>query len=417
MNSHAAAVQTLACSLITLLLAGNAWAQLRLGSEVLADQHHAPLRGKRVGLITNQTGKNAAGRSTIDALRAASKVHLLAIFAPEHGLDGKITAGTEFTNTVHRPSGLPLYSLYGPGPTRRPTPRMLKGLDVLVYDLQDAGIRPYTFISTMGLAMDACGAAGVEFVVLDRPNPLGGVRVEGPMVEPRLRTFIGQWSIPLIYGLTCGELARMINGEGWITNRCKLTVIPMEGWRRTMTWRETRLPWIPTSPNVRTIDAALCLPTTGMIAEFGGLSIGFGTDFPFQLVGASWLDGAKLIAELNQRRIPGVQFEPYTFKPDRGAFAGNNIRGLRLRIVDPIRAPLLALNFYLLDAVRKVSGRNLFAEAQKAGRSFSMFDKINGTEATRQALERGASGAQVIAGWKPGEEAFRKRRQKYLLYP
>ncbi len=400
-----------------LCLCGQVQGQVRLGSEVLSSQGFACLREKRVGLITNQTGKNAAGRSTIDALRWASKVRLLALFAPEHGLDGKVAAGTEFTNTIHRPTGLPLYSLYGPGPTRRPTPGMLKNLQVLVYDIQDTGIRPYTFISSLGLAMDACGAAGVEFVVLDRPNPLGGVRVEGPMVEPRLRSFIGQWNIPLIYGMTCGELARMINGEGWITNRCKLTVIPMQGWRRTMTWNETRLPWIPTSPNVRSLDAALCLPTTGMVAEFGGLSIGFGTELPFQLVGASWLDGSKLIAELDQRRLPGVRFEPWNFKPDRGAFAGTSLRGLRIRIADPIRAPLLALNFHLFDAVRKVSGRNLFAEAQKAGRSFSMFDKINGTDATRKALERGATGAQVIAGWKAGEEAFRKRRQKYLLYP
>jgi uncharacterized protein YbbC (DUF1343 family) len=390
---------------------------VKLGSEVLASRDYDLLRGKRVGLITNQTGKDAAGRSTIEKLRTASGVRLLALFAPEHGLEGKVAAGIEFPNTTHPPTGLPLYSLYGPGPTRRPTPAMLKGLDVLVYELQDAGIRPYTYISTLGLAMQACGQAGIEFMVLDRPNPLGGLRVEGPLLDPRFRSFVAQWNIPLVYGMTCGELARMINGEGWITNRCKLTVVAMQGWRRTSSWRETGLPWIPTSPNVRSVEAALCLPTTGLLAEFGGLSIGFGTDRPFQLIGAPWLEPRKAADFFAARGLVGIAFLPHTFKPERGAFAGQTVKGLRLRIDDPVRAPLLAVNFHAYDAAKRLAGRNLYAEAEKAGRSFAMFDKLNGTDATRNALARGASGASIVAAWKAGEEAFRKRRQKYLFYP
>lgn len=403
--------------LIALTLVLPATAQVRLGTDVLAARNFQPLKGKRVGLLTNQTGRNASGRSTIEILRLAQGVRLVALFAPEHGLDGSVAAGVEFPNSTHRVTGLPLYSLYGPGPTRRPTKLMLKDLDVLVYDIQDTGIRPYTYISTLGLTMQACAVAGVEVLVLDRPNPLGGLRVEGPMLDPNFRSFIGQWEIPLIYGLTCGELARMINGEGWITNHCKLTVIPLEGWRRSMSWGQTGLSWVPTSPNVRTVDAAYCLPTTGIAGEVGGVSIGFGTPLPFQVFGATWLDARKTLDHLNNCKLPGLKFEPHDLKPDRGAYAGQTVKGLRVRVTDPVHAPLLAVNFHLLDAVKAVAGRDLFAEARKAGKSFSMLDKIAGTDATRKALERGRSATNIIASWKAGEAGFRQRRQKYLLYP
>ncbi|MBE7501736.1 MAG: DUF1343 domain-containing protein [Verrucomicrobiales bacterium] len=405
------------CLLLAVTLVEATGVPVRLGNEVLASRHYDVLRGKRVGLITNQTGRDATGRSTIDKLRAAPGVKLVALFAPEHGLDGTVPAGQEFTNTTHRPTGLPLYSLYGPGPTRRPTPAMLKGLDVMVYELQDTGIRPYTYISTLGFAMDACAAAGIPFVVLDRPNPLGGQRVEGPVLDPRFRSFIGQWEIPLIYGMTCGELARMINGERWITNRCQLTVVPLEGWRRSMAWSDTRLPWVPTSPNVRTVDAALCLPTTGVLGEIGGVSIGFGTELPFQIFGASWLDGRQAAEHLNARGLKGVTFVPFSFQPNRGAFKDQKLHGVRVRVTHGATAPLLAINFHVLDAARKLANRNLYAEAAKSGKSFNMFDKVNGTDATRLALARGGSAPTIIAGWKTGEDAFRQRRQKYLLYP
>jgi uncharacterized protein YbbC (DUF1343 family) len=208
----------------------------------------------------------------------------------------------------------------------------------------------------------------------------------------------------------------MIQGERWITNRCNLTVIPLQGWRRTMSWTDTRLPWVPTSPNVRTIEAVYCLPTMGVAAEVGGFSIGFGTPLPFQVCGATWLDGRKTAAELSQRGLRGLRFDPWDFTPDRGAFAGKKVHGFRLRITDPVNAPLAAVNLHLLEAIKKVGRRDLFAEARKAGRSFDMMDKINGTDATRKALERGLTASNIVAGWKPGEDAFRNRRQRYLLY-
>ncbi len=391
-------------------------AEVRLGSDVLVERDFKELRGKRVGLIANQTSVNGRGESTINRLRHASEVRLVAMFALEHGLDGTVAAGVEFKDSKHRASGLPVYSLYGPGPTRRPTPAMLKGLDALVYDIQDTGIRPYTYISSMGLAMEACAAAGVEFVVLDRPNPLGGQRVEGPMLEPRFRSFVGQWRVPLIYGLTCGELARMINGEGWITNRCKLTVVAMHGWQRSMTWPDTGLPWVATSPNVRSFDTAIGLPATGPVGEIGGLNIGLGSAYPFQCLTAPWLDADKLAAYLNGLRLGGVKFLPVSFKAPRGAYAGSTVRGVRLHFTEPATAPLAAINYYALDAARKVGHRDLFAEAVKAGRSFEMFDKVNGTDAVRKALQAGKPAASIVAAWHADETAFRAKRRKYLIY-
>lgn len=392
-------------------------ARVRLGCEELAARGFRELQGKRVGLIANQTSVDAAGKPTWEHLRQAPGVSLVALFAPEHGLAGDLPAGKEFTNTVHRPTGLPVFSLYGPGPTRKPTPAMLRGLDVLVYDLQDTGYRAYTYISTLGLAMEACGAAGVEFVVLDRPNPLGGLRVEGPRLNPAFRSFVSQWNVPLIYGLTPGELARMINGEGWITNRCRLTVVPMAGWQRSMTWPDTGLPWVPPSPNVRSFATALGLPATGLAGEVGGLNIGLGGDYPFRCFAAPWLNGQKLATHLNRLRLPGVRFNPFSHRPTRGAYAGQTVHGVWIEFSDPARAPLAALNFYALEAARKLAGRDLLAEAVKGGKSLNLFDKLLGGDQTRKALEAGRPAAEIVASWKAEEAAFRQRRRPYLLYP
>lgn len=374
------------------------------------------LVGKRVGLITNPTGVNRRGRSTVDLLRAAPRVKLVALFAPEHGLSGEFPAGREFPNRVDERTGLPVYSLYGPGPTRKPTRSSLQGIDVLVYDVQDLGVRSYTYISTLGLAMEACGAAGIEFMVLDRPNPLGGKRVEGPMLDPQFRSFVGRWPVPYVYGLTCGELARMINGEGWITNRCRLTVIPLNGWERRMTWRATGLPWVPTSPNVPQPETALHLVATGLLGEIGGVSIGMGADMPFQCVAAPWLQADALAKWMNGRHLPGVQFLPITYSPARGVFRGRTVAGVRIRFTQPEEASLVAVNFYALEAARVLGRRDLFAEAVKRGQSFQLFDKVCGTDAIRKALQEGRPARSIVASWKAGEEAFRRKREKYLLY-
>ncbi|MHB9009131.1 MAG: exo-beta-N-acetylmuramidase NamZ family protein [Limisphaerales bacterium] len=390
--------------------------KVRLGSEVLAARGFKELRGKRVALITNQTGVNRAGRSTIDLLRAAPGVRLVALMAPEHGLRGTYGAGQEFRDETDPATGLKVFSLYGPGPTRKPTPAMLKGIDAVVYDLQDLGVRSYTYISTLGLAMEACGAAGVEFVVLDRPNPLGGLRVEGPPLNPRFRSFVGQWNVPYAYGLTCGELARMLNGERWITNRPSLTVVPLEGWQRSMVWRDTGLPWVATSPNVQTAGAGLHLVSTGVLGELGGVSIGMGTDSPFQLVGAPWLNAAKFCDVMSGYRLPGVRFTPVRFTPTRGMFKDQSVPGARIVMVSPATAPLVALNYYLLEAVKKTSGRDLFAEAVKRGKNFTMFDKVTGSDVTRKDLQVGRSARRIVESWRDFEESFRQRRARHLLY-
>lgn len=400
-----------------LLLTGVAAAEprVKLGNEVLVETNFKVLAGKRVGLITNPSGINSRLESTIDVLRNAPGVKLVALFGPEHGIYGEVPAGDKIASSIENRTGLPVYSLYDK--TRKPTPEMLKDLDVLVYDLQDTGCRSYTFISTMGVAMEACGAAGVEFVVLDRPNPLGGLRVEGPLVEQeKCRSFVSRWNVPYVYGLTCGELAQMINAKGWITNQCKLTVIPMRGWERSMVWCDTGLPWVPASPHVPHGESPLYQVATGMLGEIGGVSIGIGYTLPFQCVAATNVNPHQLAAKLNDYQLPGVRFQPVTFQPFYGNFKGQLVGGVQLYFTDPANAPLTAINYYAMEALKQVAGRDLFAEAVKAKKKFDMFDKVNGTDAMRLALQNGQSAAAIVATWKAGEEQFRAARKQFLLY-
>lgn len=405
---------SLALGLLILgLLYANA--EVKLGNEMLAQRGFRPLAGKRVGLITNPSGVNRKLESTIEILRRAPDVNLVALFGPEHGIYGDIPAGDKVTSRTDERTGLPVYSLYDK--TRKPTPEMLWGLDVLVYDLQDTGCRSYTFISTMGLAMEACGAAGVEFVVLDRPNPLGGLRVEGPRLEQEnQRSFVSQWDVPYVYGLTCGELAQMINAKSWITNQCRLTVVPMRGWKRSMVWADTGLPWVPASPHIPHGASPLYQVATGMLGEIGGVNIGVGYTLPFQCIAAPGVNPHALAEALNHYQLPGVYFKPVTFKPYYAAFKDQMVGGVQLYFTDPARAPLTPINFYALEALKTVAGRDLFAEALKAGKSFAMFDKVNGTDASRLALQRGRSAVEIVATWKAGEEKFRQERKPFLLY-
>jgi uncharacterized protein YbbC (DUF1343 family) len=387
-------------------------AQVRLGSDVLAANGFKELQGKRVGLITNPSGINRNGVSTIDLLRNAPGVKLVALLGPEHGVYGDVKAGELIGERTDRRTGLPVHSLYGA--TRKPTTVMLNGLDALVYDLQDTGVRSYTFISTMGLAMEACAEAGVGFVVLDRPNPLGGERVEGPMVDDRFRSFVGQWNVPYAYGMTCGELAQMINGQGWIRKPCALTVIPMEGWRRSMVWRDTGLYWTPTSPNVPRGTSPLYYAATGLFGELAGgsgASIGTRLKRPFECVIAPWLDAKRFSAAMSSYGLHGIGFPTFAVIHE-----GQRLQGVLLKIDDPVRAPLVAINFYLLDGLRKVTGRDLFVEAAQRKKDFQMFDKVCGTDEIRRQLKAGKSASEIVGSWRAGEEAFRQQRRKYLLY-
>ena len=267
------------------------------GIDVLRERGFDILQGKRVGLITNATGVTSDLQSTVDVLFNAPGIKLVALYSPEHGVRGDVDAGKEINGFNDPRTGLPVYSLYGK--TRRPTKEMLQGIDVLVYDIQDIGVRSYTYISTMGLAMEAAAENGIKFVVLDRPNPLTGERVEGAMLEPKFKSFIGEYPIPYVYGMTTGELAQMINGEQWLNDgilppapsRCDLTVVTMKGWKRSMWWDETGLTWVPTSPHIPHSFTTIFAVLTGLLGELGTANQGIGYTLPFELVGAPWIDG------------------------------------------------------------------------------------------------------------------------------
>lgn len=387
------------------------------GIDVLESSAFAPLRGKRVGLISNPTGISRQGEATWRVLRRAPGVKLVALFGPEHGFDGTARAGAEVAPAIHPESRLPVFSLYGPGPTRKPTAAMLENLDVLVYDLQDTGCRSYTYISTLGLAMEACGEAGREFVVLDRPNPLGGLRVEGPMLNPRFRSFVGQWPIPYAYGLTSGELARMINGERWNQAACRLSVVPLRNWTRGMTWPDTRLPWVASSPNVPRGESPLYLVATGMLGEIGGLNLGTGTPWSFQIISGGGVEAPALAEKLNRYRLPGVVFTPMTLDFNGRREDGRELSAVRISFTRPATAPLVAINCYVLEAVKRLGGRDLFRQAVLNGKSWTMFDKVTGSDAVRRDLQAGRAARDIAAAWKPGEDTFRQKRRKYLLYP
>lgn len=399
-----------------LVLASSLAAQtVQLGSEVLAEGGYKVLQGKRVGLLTNPSGVNRQLKSTVDVLRSAAGVKLVALFGPEHGIYGDVNAGDKVQSSTDAHTGLVVHSLY---PKSKPTPEMLKDIDVLVYDLQDTGCRSYTFIATMGMAMEACGEAGVEFVVLDRPNPLGGLRVEGLPIEEAFRSGVSKWPVPYVYGMTCGELAQMINGEGWIKKSCTLTIVPLKNWKRSMVWRDTGLPWVPTSPHVPHGDSPMFLVATGMIGELGNtnVSIGVGYTLPFQCVAAPGVDMHRLAAAMNGYHLPGVRFQPVTFKPYYAAYKGEPVGGVQIYFTDPAVAPLTAINFYAIEALRKVAGQDVFDVAVKTKRGVSMFDKVNGSDKPRTQMQAGVSAAEIVASWKLGEEAFRVKRQKFLLY-
>ncbi|MGA1238576.1 MAG: exo-beta-N-acetylmuramidase NamZ domain-containing protein [Limisphaerales bacterium] len=387
-------------------------AEFKLGSEVLAARGFRELQGKRVGLLTNPSGVNREGVWIVDVLKSSPQVNLVALFGPEHGLYGVVKAGEKVEGGRDKATGLPVHSLYGAA--RKPTPEMLKGLDVLVYDLQDTGTRSYTYISTMGLAMEACAEADLEFVVLDRPNPLGGVRVEGPMVEEDFRSFISRWDVPYVYGMTCGELARMINDEGWIRRKCRLTVVPMQGWARDMTWKDTGLEWVATSPNIPNVDAVFGYPSLGLLGEVAGgtgLTIGGVVKRPFQTVGADWLSAATLVKELQRAKLPGLRFIAREYAGSRSVLGCMDIV-----VTDPVSAPLVAVNFHVLEAVKKVSGRDLLREAERSGKSLALFDKAAGSDRWRAKWRGGVKASSLVQSWKAGEEEFRKARWPYLIY-
>jgi hypothetical protein len=403
---------------------------MRLGVEVLLADRRDLLRGRRVGLITNPTGVDGRLRSIVEAFRAATDSRLVALYGPEHGVRGNAQAGEFVASYQDEHFGLPVFSLYGPALTlpaqpladidatmrefdTQPTGKtvehaMLAGVDVLVFDLQDVGTRVYTYVATMAYAMQAAAEAGIPFIVLDRPNPLGGVAMEGPILEyPEHSSFIGLYPVPLRHGMTTGELARLFNAA-FLPRRVELTVVPVEGWRRDQWYDDTRLPWVAPSPNMPTLDTATVYPGQVML-EGTNLSEGRGTTRPFEWFGAPWIDGYLLARDLNALGLPGIAWRETWFSPTFSKFAGQRCGGCQLHVVNRETFAPVATTLAMLQAVRARYGNQLELHAE-------YFDKVLGTSLVRAAWDRGESAAAIAATWASGLADFARLRAPHLLY-
>lgn len=390
------------------------------GIEVLREGDFKELQGKRVGLVTNPSGVDRYLNSTVDILFNAPGVELVALYGPEHGVRGDVYAGDKVSDTKDEATGLPVYSLYGA--TRKPTPQMLEGIDVMVYDIQDVGARSYTFISTLGLVMEACAAKGIEVMVLDRPNPLGGNKIEGCYVEQPFNSFVSQYKIPYVYGLTVGELAHMINEEGLNRGqlgnqepvKCKLTVIPMHGWERDMLYEDTGLPWVLPSPNIPHKDTPLYYSASGICGElYGFMDIGVGYTLPFQVFGALWLDPEKLKARLESYDLPGVSFRTIWYKPIAGSRKGQLVKGLQFFFTDYEEARITETQFYVMQAVAELYPDK---KAFEIISGYGLFDKVCGTDFIRKQFSKTYKVDDIKEYWRKDEESFRQLSKKYYIY-
>jgi uncharacterized protein YbbC (DUF1343 family) len=370
------------------------------GLDVLVGERFARLDGAKVGLITNHTGLTADGGGIVEAFLAQDACELVCLFSPEHGFEGRLDQ-EEVADARHS-SGVPIRSLYGK--SRKPTAEMLAGIDALVFDIQDIGARFYTYVGTMRLAMEAGAEAKLRFLVLDRPNPIGGERVEGPVLDSGLETFVGWHTVPVRHGMTVGELASMMNEERAIG--CRLDVVACRGWRRADLFDATGLLWIDPSPNMRTLNQALLYPGVGLL-ETTNVSVGRGTDAPFERIGAPWIDAQALAARLRARAIPGVAFVPFRFTPSASVHARTQCQGVQILIAD--RA--------LLDSVRvgielACALRDLFGDKWQAAR----FGRLLGDRAVLEAVQAGRDPAAIEALWREELDAFQTRRARFTIY-
>lgn len=377
-------------------------APFTLGIDVLASNGFDLLRGKRVGLICNQTSMTGNGTMTRVALKRAG-VNLVALYAPEHGVDGTIKAGVHVQDRKDPVTGLTVYSLYGD--TRKPTSRMLAPIDVMLFDLQDIGSRSYTYISTMVVAMEACGENGKEFIVLDRPNPLGGWRVEGPPVAPQWKSFVSQVNVPYVHGMTTGELAMMVAGEGWITRRPRLRVVKMRGYDRNMLWQDTGLRWYRTSPNIPHAGSPVYYVATGMLGGAAAVDVGIGLDNPFGYAGGRGVNPQVFADYCRRLGFPGVGYEPY---------AREGFGGVKLRIDPRTPANVTALDVYLIAGLQNQTRGAVLGKMTPS--QISLFNKVYGSDSLRRDLMRGVSPDRIVGSWKRFEDGFRAKRQRYLMY-
>ena len=402
-------VTAIACAVFVLLAvlpAGPSLAQnpgLKLGADMLLTDGGS-LAGRRIGLVTHHAGTTADGERTMNAIARAAGLRLAALFAPEHGIDGTYDAGQRVPTAVSR--GTPVYSLHGG--TFSPTRQMLARVDTLVVDLQDVGARPFTYASTMALVMRAAADSGKPIVILDRPNPLGGVIVDGPVLEPEFRSFIGMYSIPYIHGMTLGELAALYNRAFGIN--AQLTVIPMVGWERRMVWADTGLTWADPSPGLVESDIAPYYAATGPL-DGTNLWNGVATDSRFRVVLAPWIDAPRLAERLNRYNLAGVRFTPSAIPHPH---TGKVWQGVRLNVTDPRVFKPTTTIVHVLAEIRRMHGNKLTFKRPR--RAPYMFDLVWGTRQVRLGLQRGDSAEKIIEGWTPGLERFVKLRQQFLLY-
>lgn len=390
-------------------------AEVTVGIEMLfTEKHQSLLQGKRVGLITNHTAQTSKQKSSVDLIKAYAKENgftLTALFAPEHGLTGALHASKHVSDEKDS-DGIPIYSLYGK--TKRLTPEMLKKIDVLIYDIQDIGSRSYTYISTLFYAMEEAAKAKIPVIVADRPNPINGVVVDGPMLEPKWRSFLGYINVPYCHGMTVAELAKFFNEEYKIG--CQLHVIPMKGWKRTMSFEDTGLSWIPSSPNIPEATTPMYYPMTGILGELRLVSIGIGYTLPFKIIGAPWIEANKFAKLLNDQNLPGVVFFPFHFKPSFGRFATEMCQGALVAVKDPLIYKPVTTQYVIIGLLKSIYPKK-FAEAlQNSMQHKDLFCKVNGTETVFKLLQE----KQFIV-WelkdlhRKEREDFLKLRKKYLL--
>jgi uncharacterized protein YbbC (DUF1343 family) len=386
-------------------------AEVRSGLEVLlADSLHL-VRGQRVGLLTNHSAVTRSGESVIDALHQHPEVDLVALFGPEHGLRGGIEGGVRIEDEVDEATGLPVFSLYGA--RQRPTPESLAGLDALIFDMQDIGARPYTFVWTMAMAMEVAAAEGLPFLVLDRPNPITG-RMEGPLMQMEMRDvaqpITGYYPVPLRHGMTVGEIARYVNEEYGVGAR--LTVVPADGWSDDVWFDETRLPWIDPSPNIRSLDAALRYAGL-VLLEATNLTVGRGTDDPFAYVGAPWVDSNALLERLAAHDLPGVRFHPARFVPEGEGwvpFRGETVHGVRIEVTDRERYPSVLAALVLMHEIRN-------QDPQRFRVTNEGMTQMLGSRWARRAFDRGDDPHAIVARWEEELAAWSRVRERYRMYP
>jgi len=382
-----------------------------LGNENLfTDAHSGLIRGRRVGLITNHSGVDSLLRATADRLHASAACELVALFGPEHGIRGDAADGASVETSRDPHTGVPAYSLYGE--TQRPDADMLADVEVMLFDIQDVGVRFYTYLYTMSMSMEACAGRGIPFVVLDRPNPIGGEIVAGNLLDPAFASFVGLYPIPVQYGMTVGEIARLFNQV--FALGADLHVVPMQGWQRHFLWDDTGLPWVAPSPNMPAVDTAVVYPGTCFF-EGTNLSEGRGTTKPFEQIGAPFVDGHRLADRLNGLDLPGVRFRPVFFQPATSKHAGQVCQGVQIHVRDRSRFQAVRVGFETLAAVRQLWPGD-FAWRIPAGGIYN-FDRLAGTDRTRLALDEGIPVADLTATWADERRQFEQQRRSYLLYP